>query len=285
MPENIPEHSECYNSGSVHQKEDETSHDHRHHLKRKRREKDRNQEGEAGKSGEQQSLVETGLQPGVEDVTQSAEPQRIASNGPAGHNQRRKKYKQTGLDASNKDTRSQTGNMNNKSQSGSPASTGHGNNGTAREKGQRFIVFIGNLPYSTTKESIASHFDKVHPSSVRLPTKKDDGKSKGFAFLEFEAYDRMKTCLNLYHHSLFDDGVSHPRKINVELTAGGGGAKSEERRTKLKYKNERLNQQRMRRRQAEMLGKKNQDSPVSLDGLTTDEPNHIHPSRRKIVSL
>ena len=28
----------------------------------------------------------------------------------------------------------------------------------------------------------------------------------------------MKTCLKLYHHSIFDDGKYPPRKINVELT-------------------------------------------------------------------
>jgi hypothetical protein len=28
----------------------------------------------------------------------------------------------------------------------------------------------------------------------------------------------MKTCLKLFHHSMFDDGLSAPRKINVELT-------------------------------------------------------------------
>lgn len=36
--------------------------------------------------------------------------------------------------------------------------------------------------------------------------------------MDFDNYDRMKTCLKLYHHSNFDDGVSSARKINVELT-------------------------------------------------------------------
>lgn len=63
------------------------------------------------------------------------------------------------------------------------------------------------------------HFEKIQPSSARLATEKgDSGKCRGFAFLEFDNYDRMKTCLKLYHHSSFDDGKSPPRKINVELT-------------------------------------------------------------------
>ena len=104
------------------------------------------------------------------------------------------------------------------------------------KKAQRFIVFIGqyrcllrimpsrsdilvgNLPFTATDDSIAKHFAKVHPKSIRHRTDKEKGKSKGFAFLEFEGYDRMKTCLKLYHHSDFDDGESPARRLNVELT-------------------------------------------------------------------
>lgn len=43
-------------------------------------------------------------------------------------------------------------------------------------------------------------------------------KCRGFGFIEFDHYDRMKTCLKLYHHSMFDDGKYPPRRINVELT-------------------------------------------------------------------
>jgi len=77
----------------------------------------------------------------------------------------------------------------------------------------------GNLPFSATTESIQKHFTAVHPKSIRHLTKKDEPeKSKGCAFLEFEGYDHMKACLKSFHHSMFDDGISAPRKINVELT-------------------------------------------------------------------
>jgi len=74
------------------------------------------------------------------------------------------------------------------------------------------------LPYTATDDSIKEHFAKVNPKSIRHRTEKDSGKSKGFAFLEFEAYDRMKTCLKLYHQMDFDDGILPARKLNVELT-------------------------------------------------------------------
>jgi nucleolar protein 6 len=80
------------------------------------------------------------------------------------------------------------------------------------------ICIIGNLPFTATKDAIEKHFKSVEPHSIRLITHKDSGKSKGYAFLEFNRYDHMKTCLKLFHHSSFDDGKSPPRKINVDLT-------------------------------------------------------------------
>ena len=85
---------------------------------------------------------------------------------------------------------------------------------------------IGNLPFNATTTALESHFAKIKPSAIRHPTSKESGKSKGFAFLEFEGYDRMKSCLQLYHGSLFQaegeakgqEKKDGGRKINVELT-------------------------------------------------------------------
>ncbi|PLB52362.1 hypothetical protein P170DRAFT_101910 [Aspergillus steynii IBT 23096] len=108
------------------------------------------------------------------------------------------------------------------------------------EKQNRFIVFVGrstniqntvaihvlpsnffpgNLPYSANAESLKNHFAKNPPASVRVATEKEKPtKCRGFGFIEFDHFDRMKTCLKLYHHSMFDDGKYPPRRINVELT-------------------------------------------------------------------
>ncbi|CAG8982952.1 hypothetical protein HYALB_00003530 [Hymenoscyphus albidus] len=144
-------------------------------------------------------------------------------------------------------------------------------------KPARFIVFIGNLPFSASKESVAAHFAKVKPKSVRCLTQKEDPtKCKGCAFVEFDGYDHMKTCLKLFHHSMFNDGISPERKINVELTAGGGG-NTQDRRNKIQEKNTKLNEQRIRRLQEEEKAKweKKKDQPADESG--------IHPSRRGIV--
>ncbi|MCJ1435691.1 hypothetical protein MMC27_005066 [Xylographa pallens] len=151
-------------------------------------------------------------------------------------------------------------------------------------KPTRFICFVGNLPFSATEASVAQHFAKLQPRAIRHRTTKETGKSKGFAFVELDGYDRMKTCLQMYHHSDFNDGLSPIRKINVELTAGGGGAKSEERRSKLSNKNDRLNEQRKRRAIEE--GKLEPAVLGLSDHQITDSAveSSIHPSRRKMVT-
>ncbi|THW28295.1 hypothetical protein D6C98_05735 [Aureobasidium pullulans] len=141
--------------------------------------------------------------------------------------------------------------------------------GDEAAKNQRFIVFIGNLPFTATTEQIKEHFASIQPQSVRHSTEKGTNKSKGFAFLEFANYDRMKTCLKLYHHSMFDSGVGGERgkrRINVELTAGGGGSKSEGRKEKLKEKNVRLNEQRQRRAEAEAKQEKRKAAKEAKKG-------------------
>ncbi|KAM0718082.1 hypothetical protein Q7P37_006414 [Cladosporium fusiforme] len=176
---------------------------------------------------------------------------------------------------------------------------------------QRFIVFVGNLPYSTTDDSLKEHFKSLQPFTLRHRTDPKTNKSKGFAFLEFEGYDRMKTALKLYHHSYFDPeapeglkgqepepqprsfGRGKPkkptgRKINVELTAGGGGGK-DNRKEKIRVKNVRLEEQRERRiefekkekmREDRTAGKQQgQDAPAAKGGAEAMEG--IHPSRMR----
>jgi nucleolar protein 6 len=178
-------------------------------------------------------------------------------------------------------------------------STAEGQN----SKPQRFILFIGNLPYSATTPQIKSHFSKLAPTSIRHSTDKSTGRSKGFAFLEFAGYDRMKTCLKLYHHSIFDpeeskddhdkerkDKKKPGRRINVELTVGGGGGRSEKRKEKIKGKNLKLEEERERRRIKELgnaekeAEKKSKNHATDANAtLQTEKENgmgHIHPSRR-----
>ncbi|KAK5117498.1 hypothetical protein LTR85_008883 [Meristemomyces frigidus] len=180
---------------------------------------------------------------------------------------------------------------------------------TSKPRGDRFVVFIGNLPYNTTDASVQAHFQKLMPFTLRHRTDPKTKKSKGFAFIEFENYDRMKTCLKLYHHSMFDP-ADYPsqgtgpavkgqgkgaRKINVELTAGGGG-KKEGRMEKIKVKNVRLEEQRARRLEQELKESARSDRKGGnakkqagakqegmQDGAAEGDSVGMHPSRLAMI--
>ncbi|KAF8519222.1 hypothetical protein BU17DRAFT_47909 [Hysterangium stoloniferum] len=103
-----------------------------------------------------------------------------------------------------------------------------------------FILFVGNLKYTTSLEAIQEHFSKCYPPpQVRLLTPKpkapgtSNARSKGCAFLEFTHRNALQQGLKL-HGSTLDD-----RRINVELTAGGGG-KSDKRLKKVQTRNKQL---------------------------------------------
>jgi len=190
----------------------------------------------------------------------------------------------------------------------------------SKKRTDRFVVFIGNLPYNTTDASLQAHFKSLLPFTLRHRMDPKTKKSKGFAFIEFEGYDRMKTCLKLYHHSMFDPeeykddaekavGAAKERgggrgkkpggrRINVELTAGGGG-KKEGRMEKIKAKNVRLEEQRARRMEQEQKEKargerkagasktKKQGAPKSEEAPTADvqaDTGGMHPSRLAMMN-
>ncbi|GAB1522715.1 hypothetical protein RhiTH_005837 [Rhizoctonia solani] len=96
---------------------------------------------------------------------------------------------------------------------------------------KRFILFVEPAP------------------SIRLLTPKSRNgkpqtavqaaKSKGCAFLEFSSHSAMQVAIRKHHSELAG------RRINVELTAGGGG-NSDQRKEKLRTRNHTLNEQRKR---------------------------------------
>ncbi|KAF3219125.1 hypothetical protein TWF106_007235 [Orbilia oligospora] len=175
--------------------------------------------------------------------------------------------------------------------------------GSGRKDG-RFIVFVGNLPYTTTQATLTAHLSTVKPTGVRIATYKpgeapkgrgfkskkptpsssleEDSKGseticKGYAFVEFPDAGRMKSCLSLFHHSEFEG-----RKINVELTAGGGG-KSSDRKERVKAKNESLNTERKKRYEEDKKKRAERGEKVEEEKVEEEVEDGIHPSRRKRV--
>ncbi|PTB70449.1 hypothetical protein BBK36DRAFT_1155255 [Trichoderma citrinoviride] len=145
---------------------------------------------------------------------------------------------------------------------------------SAAQKAGRNIVFVGNLPYSATATSITAHFASLKPVAVRCLTKKEDPKAcRGIAFVEFATPTHQRTCLDKFHHTMFDDGISPPRKINVELTAGGGG-KGQGRKDKIMEKNKKLDENRAKRIEKEKTAKEENNG-----GSNGSARMDIHPSR------
>jgi nucleolar protein 6 len=146
-----------------------------------------------------------------------------------------------------------------------PGSAGNAESPGKPPAAKRFIVFVGNLPHETPAKLtpiLNAHFP-TPPVALRIPTKKGTNAPQGFAFAEFDSSAALEKALRCHHT------VINGRKINVELTAGGGG-KSENRMGKIKGKNESLEEERRKRVEEE---KKEKEKESKVDG--------IHPDRLK----
>lgn len=99
--------------------------------------------------------------------------------------------------------------------------------------GRRYIVFVGNLPFKYTKLDVKKLFDKADVLSIRMPTDKATKLAKGFAFVEFGSGKDLTFALG-FHKTMIEN-----RRINVELTAGGGG-NSKNRKLKIANKKQEL---------------------------------------------
>ncbi|WPK27760.1 hypothetical protein PUMCH_005160 [Australozyma saopauloensis] len=132
--------------------------------------------------------------------------------------------------------------------------------------GPRFLLFVGNLPYDIQQAELVSHFKNANPDRIRIR------KEKGIAFLEFdndnqEIQSKMDTALRMHH------SVIRNRKINVELTVGGGG-NSEFRQQKLKEKNDKYDEERKTKQKEEDKKKKKEEKLV---------PEGMHPARAAMM--
>lgn len=82
-------------------------------------------------------------------------------------------------------------------------------------------LFVGNLSFSSTEDSVRELFSKYgEVSSVNIPTDKMTGKSRGFCFVEMENAENAIAELNNY---LFE-GRNLKVDIAQDRPAGGEGA-------------------------------------------------------------
>lgn len=91
-------------------------------------------------------------------------------------------------------------------------------------------VFIGNLPFSTTKQELQEVFEKSGSiTEIHIPVDRQTGKSRGFAFVTFETEEASQAALEMNGQEM------NGRTIKVHMAHGkkeasgprtGGGFRS-----------------------------------------------------------
>ena len=89
-----------------------------------------------------------------------------------------------------------------------------------------FKLYVGNLPFSTTEDSLRDLFSKSgNVESVRIVTDQATGRSKGFGFVEMSSEEEANTAVSNVNGMEVDG-----RKIKVDIAKpkekrpyGGGG--------------------------------------------------------------
>lgn len=65
-------------------------------------------------------------------------------------------------------------------------------------------LFVGNLPYNATEAELREHFSAVGPVSyIHLPTDRESGRPRGFAFIEFNDRAQAEEAIRRFNNQLF----------------------------------------------------------------------------------
>ncbi|BGP16480.1 hypothetical protein JCM10213_007914 [Rhodosporidiobolus nylandii] len=90
------------------------------------------------------------------------------------------------------------------------------------------LLFVGNLSFSVTNESLAAAFEGCSVKSATVVTRKfgqSAGRSKGFAFVDFSSPEDQKKALEQYQGKDLD-GRPLSLKVAIEPEAAGEGEKA-----------------------------------------------------------
>ena len=88
-------------------------------------------------------------------------------------------------------------------------------------------LFVGNLPYSATEVDIRQHFGTVgDPLQVVIPTDRDTGRPRGFAFVDYDDRGVAERAIQQLHGQPFKGrplSVSEARPREARPPMGSGG--------------------------------------------------------------
>jgi RNA recognition motif-containing protein len=87
-----------------------------------------------------------------------------------------------------------------------------------------FRVFVGNLPYNATESELREHFAAAGTlTSVYLPTDRETGKPRGFAFLEFAESAQAKEAIARFNNQPFKGRSIAVSEARARDDRGQGG--------------------------------------------------------------
>ncbi|MGB9672700.1 MAG: RNA recognition motif domain-containing protein [Anaerolineales bacterium] len=87
-------------------------------------------------------------------------------------------------------------------------------------------LYVGNLPYTVTEDELRDYFAQAGTiKSVALIRDRDTGRSKGFAFVEYETNEEAQKAISLFNGTQLQERTltvnqARPRE---ERAPGSGG--------------------------------------------------------------
>ncbi len=89
-------------------------------------------------------------------------------------------------------------------------------------------LYVGNLPFNTTEKDLRSMFSQAGTVvSVSLIKDRDTGRSRGFAFVEFNTQAEAEKAVSLFNNTPLDNralkvNLARPREDSGKFRRPGG---------------------------------------------------------------
>jgi len=85
-------------------------------------------------------------------------------------------------------------------------------------------LYVGNLPYSATEQSVRDAFSKAGTvDSVSIISDRDTGQSKGFGFVEMSSDAEAQTAIQQLNGTSLDGRQIKVNEAKPKAPGGGGG--------------------------------------------------------------
>ena len=85
-------------------------------------------------------------------------------------------------------------------------------------------IFVGNLNFNTTQDQLQTLFAQVaQPRDVFMPTERESGRPRGFAFVEFENDEDAQRAIEKFNGYELDGRALRVNAAEDRPRGGGGG--------------------------------------------------------------